>query len=195
VPGPRRRGRPCRTGARCTSLAALCVLICAAAAGCGDSGHTRVARSADTSAPPSPVVGSRTASYPPADPVSVVSCANPSGASYCTDAAGLRVAAVRSGQTCHVVIDPAGVQSGSWRPLGAGDTHLVCGSGPAGAACTVGNNAGAPPVRGRWDRLGACVTPAQVGALCGVDAHTQGIWRQVGGTASAPRLRCKAEAG
>jgi hypothetical protein len=177
--------------ARPTAALALAA-CCAALIGCASSSTTHVARSADAAAPPSPVVGATTASYPPADPVSVVSCANPSGASYCTDPAGLRVAAVHAGQPCHVAIDPPGVQSGSWRPLGAGDTHLACGAGPADTTCAVTTTAA--PVRGVWNRLGACATPEKAGAPCGVDARTHGVWRQVGGTAAAPRYRCRPEA-
>src|SRR4029079_11940066 len=133
---------------------------------------------------PSPVVGSSSAAYPPPHSVSVVSCASSSRESYCTDPSGLRVTPVHTGQPCHVAIDPAGVQSGSWRSLGAGTTHLACGAGAPGGACAVSAGAGAVPVAGRWDRLGACVTPARESAACGVDAHTHGVWHRVGGTAA-----------
>ena len=172
-------------------LACAAAVVCAAAAGCGGSSATRIARTANEAAPPSPVVGSTTQAYPPPDPVSVVSCAAATATSYCTDADGVRVAAVRIGQPCHVSIDPAGVQSGSWRPLGAGTTHLACGAGPTGSACVVSGATGAVPVNGAWDRAGACVTARREGAPCGVDAHTHGAWRQVGGTPGAPRWRCK----
>ena len=170
--------------------AAAGVLCCAALLGCGGSGATRTASGADTSASPSPVAGARTAAYPPPDPVTVVSCASSTGSTYCTDASGLRVSAVHAGESCHVAIDPAGVQSGSWRPLGAGDTHLACGAGNEGSACVVVTTPGVPPVRGSWDRLGACVTPARAGGPCGVDAHTHGTWTRVGGIDATPRFRC-----
>lgn len=176
--------------ARAASAAACCA-CCAVAAGCGGSTARHVAIGVDVGAPPSPVAGSTTASYPPADPVTVVSCAGPNGASYCTDPAGLRVAAVHAGQPCHVAIDPPGVQSGSWHPLGAGSTHLVCGAGRPGSACVVAVAAGAQPANGAWDPRGACATARREGAACSVDARTLGVWRRVGGTAAAPRLRCK----
>jgi len=69
---------------------AACALVCAAVAGCGSGGKTRTARTVDGAAAPSAVIGAKTASYPPADPVTVVSCASPRGGSYCTDASGLR---------------------------------------------------------------------------------------------------------
>jgi len=172
-----------------------CALSAAFALGCGSSAATHTARSADNSAPPSPVAGATTASYPPADPVTVVACAKPSGASYCTDPKGLRVSAVGAGEPCHVAIDPPGVSSGSWQPLGVGNTHLACGAGRPGSACVVGSANGMPPVNGAWDRLGACVTARREGGPCGVDAHTRGVWHRVGGTAATPRHRCEVKTG
>src|SRR6476661_419022 len=171
---------------------AACALVCAAVAGCGSGGKTRTAATVDEAAAPSAVIGAKTASYPPADPVTVVSCASPRGGSYCTDPSGLRVSAVNAGEPCHVAIDPPGVRSGSWRSLGAGDTHLACGAGVPGRACAVSAVAGTPPAHGAWNALGACVTPAAAGAACGVDARTQGVWTRAAGTDAAPRYRCAA---